>query len=652
MKKLKVLLLTLFLTLSLVACGNANNTDDKTKKETVDTKDSVETEENTDKEEASLKDGTYTGKAEGHQGPVEVEVSISDGKIADVKVTKTSESPGVAKALEIIPERIKEAQSYNVDVVSGATFASNAITRATKDCLVQAGANEDDYSEKVAFPTKYEGPFETDVIVIGGGGSGLSAAISAEENGAKVIVVEKLGQVGGSTVFAGGALNAADTERAKSLKMTDLNIKTIEEAISREPKDDYEAKLQKQLKEDYDKFKKDGSKGMFDSVAFHALQTYNGGDYEGNPDLIDTLTKEAPNAVDWLIKNGAKIDDELGSATGSLWQRSHYGTKEFPNGTYLINTYADKIEKSDNIQLHLNSKATKLIKEKDRIVGVIVERDGKEYEYKASKGVIIATGGFGANVEMRQKYNEQWDDLGKQIGCSNSAVAAQGDGIVMAEKVGAELIDMGLIQLHPNGQPGTGMMMGQPHTSGLNRIFVNTEGKRFVAEDQRRDVLVESIYKQPEGVMWIVADGTRYPEGDEKIANDVETGKTFKANTIEELAEKMEVPVENLKQSIEQYNKIVDGEKDPLGLQSYDKKLGKAPFYAAKRLPTVHHTMGGLKIDTSGRVLDKNSKPISGLFAAGEVTGDIHGANRLGGNAITDVVVFGKIAGETAAKGE
>lgn len=636
------------------SCGNNNDKAEETKKEQAEeaeTKNSAEENSETENAEKSeLKDGTYTGTATGHQGPVEVEVLIKDGKISNLDITKTSESPGVKKALEIVPERIIEAQSYNVDEVTGATFASKAIINATKKAMLEAGASENDYSETVSFAKDPEESYEADVIVIGGGGSGLASAVSAHQNGASVLVIEKLGQIGGSTVFSGGAFNAADQERAKTLEMSDLNTETVESSLEREAHDDYEKQLQDQVKKDYEEWKNNGSEGMFDSAAFHALQTYNGGDYKGTPELIDVLTKNALEAVDWVEELGAHVDDNLGMATGALWERSHYGTEEYPNGTYLIDTFNDYIENNDNIDIHLNTQAKELIEEDGKIVGVKAESNGKEVIYKANNAVIMATGGFGANVEMRQKYNEQWADLGSQIGCSNSRPCAQGEGITMAENIGAQLTDMGLIQLHPNGQEKTGMMMGQPHTSGLNRIFINNEGDRFVAEDARRDVLVNAIYDQPDGNMWIVADGNRYPEGNEKIKNDVETGRTFKAETVEELAEMIGVPADHLQASIDQYNGVVDGKKDPFGLVNFDKKLGVPPFYAAKRLPTVHHTMGGLKINTEAQVLDKNDKPIPGFYAAGEVTGGIHGGNRLGGNAITDIDVFGRIAGENAAK--
>ena len=458
---------------------------------------------------------------------------------------------------------------------------------------------------------------------------------------------------GGSTIFSGGAFNAAAPERAKTLTMTYSNIDAVQALLDAETHDEYHESLKETVSEQFAEFKESGE-GMFDSAELHMLQTYTGGDFEGNPDLITTMCSNALDTTEWLAAIGADWKDDLGMATGALWQRSHYGTEEYPDGFTSIFPYVNYIENNDNIEIHYYTKANELIKEDGKIVGVKAvapREDNAEFTYTAGKGVVMATGGFGANVEMREKYNEQWDNLDSSIGCSNQSVSAQGDGIVMGEAAGAELVDMGLIQLHPNGEVGTGMMMGNPHTSGLNRIFVNKNGERFIHEDARRDDTVKAIYAQPEGYMWIVADSTRYPEGTELIDIPVELGKTLKADTVEELAALMEVDAENLQASIDQYNSIVDGEEDPLGLKLYDQKLGNAPYYAAKRIPTVHHTMGGLKIDTNAQVIDTDGNPIPGFYAAGEVTGDIHGGNRLGGNAITDINVFGRIAGENVAKG-
>lgn len=597
----------------------------------------------------TAKDGEYSATSNGFNGPVQVKTTIENGKIKSIDLVENYESFAVQRGIEQIKSDIIEQQSIKCDVVTGATFATRAVLSAVKDCLQQAGANLDDFSKEYVRGKLEKTEYSTDILIVGAGGAGLTSAVSAVQNGAQVIVVEKLGLTGGSTIFSGGAFNAADTERGKLTEMTEANVSAIKKLLDREPHDDYEKKLQDTVRTQLEAHLNAKETWLFDSVELHALQTYSGGDYQGNPELIDTLTQNALDGVNWLAEIGAPWQEKLGSATGSLWQRSHYGIDDgYPNGAPEIFPTTKFLNENENSNIHLYTQAKSLEKTEDGFV-LKADNKGQEITYHA-KSVIIATGGFGANVEMREKYNEQWDNLGPNIGCSNQNPSAQGEGILLAEQVGANLIDMGLIQLHPNGEEGTGMMMGQPHTSGLNRIFVNNEGERFVAEDSRRDVLVNAIYAQPGGNMWIVADGNRYPEGDPKIANYVTLGKTFKADTIEELAKMMNVDAANLQASIDQYNAIVDGQQDEFGLKTFDKKLGVAPFYAAKRIPTVHHTMGGIQINTKAEVLDSNGNTIPGLYAAGEVTGDIHGANRLGGNAIVDIVVFGKIAGQSAAE--
>ncbi len=597
-----------------------------------------------------VKDGEYSASANGHNGPMEIAVKFLNGKIEAVDIVSDFESNGVKRVLNTVPERIVKHQSLAVDTVAGATFAGRAVISGVSQCIAAAGGDPAQWEKAVPAEKPASTEYSADVIVIGAGGAGMSAGLAAHQAGAKVIILEKLGFPGGSTIFAAGAFNGADPVRGKATKMTETNREAVENLLNRKPFDEYEASLQKIVRKKFTEHLNSGSDGLFDCPEFHALQTYNGGDYKGTPELIEILTQKAPETIGWASSNGAVFRDTLGMATGALWQRSHYGTKDFPNGTTIIYPAVKYIKDHNDIDLHVDTQAVELIKEGNRVVGVKAKSKGHDITYKASKGVVVATGGFGANIEMRQKYNTQWADLGKKIGCSNQRRAAQGEGIVMAEKAGAQLIDMGFIQLHPNGEPGTGMMMGHPHTSGLNRIFVNNNGERFVAEDARRDVLVNAIYAQPDGNMWIIADGNRYPEGNAKIANFVTLGKTYKAASVKELAEMIQVPADKLQNSIDEYNSIVDGEADRLGLKTYGKKLGKAPFYAAKRVPTVHHTMGGLKIDTKGRVLDAADKPIPGLYAAGEVTGGIHGANRLGGNAITDISVFGRMAGTNIAK--
>ena len=231
--------------------------------------------------------------------------------------------------------------------------------------------------------------------------------------------------------------------------------------------------------------------------------------------------------------------------------------------------------------------------------------------------------------------------------------------IELAKKHGADLINLDDIQIHPCGTPGTGLMENI-RTSGRNRIFVNLEGDRFVNEGAARDVLAGAIFAQPKSTYYVVVNKVRYPSRDWVDANGatirdmVALGSVVEANTLEELAKKTGMDPAKLKASVDNYNKIVKGEmKDPLGFKADNKAdttLTEGPWYACKKVPTVHHTMGGIKINVNAQVIDVNGKVIPGLYAAGEVTGGIHGSNRLGGNAIADVMTFGRTAGTNVVK--
>lgn len=274
--------------------------------------------------------------------------------------------------------------------------------------------------------------------------------------------------------------------------------------------------------------------------------------------------------------------------------------------------------------------------------------------------MVIATGGFGANIPLRQKVNTGvWKDveLNNHIGTTNLNKAAQGEGLILAEKYGAALVGLDDIQLHPCGTPGTGLME-HIRTSGRNRIFVNSDGERFVNEGAARDVLAKAIFAQKGGQYWIVVNHLRYPSRDfidnngDSIKNMAAVGAVVEANTLEELAQKCKMDLTKLKASIDAYNKAVETKTpDELGFvanNKADRQMTEGPWYASRKVPTVHHTMGGIKINPQGQVLDAEGNVIPGLYAAGEVTGGIHGSNRLGGNAIADCMVFGRTAGTNA----
>ena len=485
---------------------------------------------------------------------------------------------------------------------------------------------------------------DVDVLVIGAGGAGLSAAVSATENGASVIVVEKMSMMGGNTLRSGGAFNSYDPEGQASTKMDDSLKATVEKLLAVEPVSDAHKQLIEDVQKQYDEYLASGSDSLFDSPEWHALQTLDAGDYIGNIDLILTLTRNTLNTKKWLTANGTTWDPTIRTVIGALWNRSAQTTNV--SGADFIAALSTQAEKN-GAQIYLDTKAESLLQENGKVVGAtITNAEGKTVTVNA-KSVVMATGGFAANVEMRVKYNTEWDDLGETI-ATNNHPGATGDGIVMGEAVGADLVDMGWIQLMPLFPVSGGGISGYVN----NAIYVNKEGLRYVNEDNRRDVLAQAALNQTDKVFFVINDQTEIDSVQIPQANldyMVENGMLFKGDTIEELAENMGVPADNLKKTIEDYGKAVDAQQDEFGRATWGARLDNPPYYAASYTPAVHHTMGGLRINTEAQVLNASGEVIPGFYAAGEVTGGIHGTNRVGGNAVPDALVFGKIAGANAA---
>ena len=574
---------------------------------------------------ASAEAGVFTGVGDsdiGGKGAIEVAVTVDEnGAVTAIEVTKNGDTAGISDpAVAQIPNLIVEQQTANVDAVAGATKTSDAIMAAVLDAVTKAGLDTVKWSTKVeTVAEKAEDvTIETEIVVIGGGGAGLAAAVQANQLGSKVLVLEKMGKVGGNTILAGGALNAVNDRSEQAIAYND-------------------------------------------SVEWHYTQTLSGGDYQGDPLLVHTLVSNAWDGVQWLMDLGMEFQDEtagLFTVTGGLWPRAHKPVE--PLGTGFFKTYMNYIDSHDNVDVMLNTCATEiLVDENGKACGVVATGEtGNTVTVKASKGVVVATGGFAANVELRSAYNTQWADLGDSIKTTNHA-GATGDGIKLMQKLGADFVQMGNIQLLPLGDPVTGSLSGNIEHDVETRIFINKEGNRFVNEGGRRDDMTNALFAQTDAYMWIVMDSDTYPTGDERnnfgeTANQlVESGRAVKADTLEELAEKMNVPADALIAAVTEFNRHAEGgdlagTPDEFGRTLYKTPIDTAPFYAAARVPTVHHTMGGVRINVNAQVLDENGNVIPGLYAAGEVTGGIHGSNRLGGNALTDTVVFGRIAGESA----
>lgn len=557
----------------------------------------------------------YSYTVEAHNAPMTVDVILKDGKIVNI-LTDNRESPGVGKkAIELLSKAMIEHQTVAVDAITGATVTSFALRGAVTANLKAAGLDTAKFQTKIP-KAELKPEYATEVAVVGGGGAGLVAAAAAVEAGARVVIIEKLGYLGGSTVVSGGGYNAPDPERQDR-------------------------------------------QGIEDSVEKFYDDTLRGGHGTNDPELVKVLTSRALEGMHWMEGKGLAFKPKVNTIVGGLYPRGHsaYG------GGYGYVAALEKFLRAypDRVTVLTDTTAKKLVKDASgRVVAVEALHNGKPVTIRASKGVVMATGGFAANVELRQKYNTGvWKELvlDEKIPSTNNFKASQGDGLKLAADAGADLINLSDIQLHPGGTPKTGIMSSWP--SGRNRIFLNTAGERFVNEDAARDTLCKAIFKEG-GTYWIVSNHVKYPSlatvsKNLTVGEMIELGQAFSGKTIEELAGKTGMDPTKLRASIDTYNAVVTGKTktDAFGFTkatSDDRPMTEGPYYATPMVPAVHHTMGGIRIDRNARVLDANGNAVPGLFAAGEVTGGVHGANRVGGNGIADVVVFGRIAGASAGE--
>lgn len=546
--------------------------------------------------------GTYTETATGFGGPVDVTITVSEDKIEEVKIEGDQETENIGSfAVDMLDDRIMEAQSPHIDALTGATVTSNAILGAAKKAMRDAGADLNAFpakeEEEVAEKDKKD--LDTDVVIIGAGGAGMTAAINTAQAGKDVILLEKMPYAGGNTTKATGGMNAAETH--------------------------YQAE-----------------QGIDDSVEQFVEDTMEGGHNINDKDLVTTLAENSAEAIDWLDSIGAPLP-KVSFSGGATNARIHAPEDGSGVGAYLVTSLLKKMDELD-INVMYDTKATSLISKDGTVTGVKAESRDTEYTINA-KAVILATGGFGNNEDMIVQYRK---DLKGTV--TTSAPGITGDGIVMAEDVGADLVDIEQIQLHPTVEQKTSMLITES-VRGDGAILVNQDGKRFTDELLTRDVVSAAELEQPGSYAYIIFD-QRLRDGLKAIEKYVSTGITVQGDTIEELAEKIDVDPATLAETLKNWNQYVADQNDPdFGRTTgMDKDLSQAPFYAIKIAPGIHHTMGGVHIDTDAQVIDKDGNPIPGLFAAGEVVGGVHGGNRLGGNAVADIVVFGKIASESAVE--
>ena len=611
---------------------------------------------------AAMTAGTYSATVSGMHGPMTVQVTVSEDRIESVEVTENVETPGLIDwPMREIPQEVVENQSVNVDTVTGVTVSSRAILSGVSKALEEAGANLDDFKKPVEKEVAEDEELTADVIIVGGGGAGLAAAVAATDEGASVIVIEKTGFFGGNAIVSGGIYNCPDPALQDHADITSSLDSLVEDALAEEPVSDLHKQVMDTVREQFAAYKQTDKK-VFDSPEWFALQTWNGGDKVGDLDMLLTFAENAYPSLEWIEGMGMQFADKINSASGSLYMRTH--TAVMPNGTGYFKAFEGNLAtKGDLFTAMMDTTGKSLIMDGDKVVGVnAVGKDGHKVTLHANKGVILATGGFAGNVEMRMKYcqSEKWPDLSAKVGTTNMP-GVTGDGIYMAENAGAELINMDQIQLLPYANPWTGATSDITLTYSAS-IYVNKNGERFVREDGRRDEMSLGIIAQPDGLMYQVFSADAVPDpktgktlGDKTVAYYLENHLAgyVQADTIEELAETLGMDPETLKATIDDFNACVRGEKtDDYGRITFTKELKTGPWYAYPRKPAAHHTMGGVNVDKGTHALRADGTQIEGLYCAGEITGNLHGANRLGGNAIVDFCVFGRIAGTNAAKGE
>ena len=587
--------------------------------------------------------GTYTATVKGMFEGLTVEVVVSDAAIEQVAVTAHNETDTGFPALEKIPQAIVDAQSVAVDSIAGATMTSVGIVEAVKQALTEAGADLEAFSTPVengAADLSYYpvmGSFEVpatwdesyDVVVVGSGFAGLSAAYASTVAGADTVLIEKLSTTGGNSATNGGQYAAYTSDAAADLQ-TKFDL-------------------------------------VPDTAEKHIEDTIVGGDRMSDIDLVTNMVYGSPYVLNLLLENGLQIRDTLARPGG------HYGYRTYVTenqvGADITSVQYQMVEKAGT-KVQLETKMVEIYRTRDegnRVVGIRVATADGYKTIEAKKGVILCTGGFGGNVEMRQT---QVPYLTADIPTTNIAAVSSGEGIYLAQSIGANTMQMSNIQRYPFANPENGVLdrfAVWPFTGpSYGVVYVDYMGNRYVNEGERRDVCADAASNSGfVSTYALCTDAQLTFAKPEEIADGIATGRLIAGDTLEELAENMNafaikgqfptVTAENLKNSVDRHNSFIDsGVDEDFGkvMASTMVKIEAGPYYAIPQYPSVHHTMGGLVITPHTEVKDIYGQIITGLYAAGEVTGGVHGTNRLGSNADADCCATGFISGTYVATGE
>lgn len=593
--------------------------------------------------------GDFTGTAKGFGGDVSVTLTLTDGAITGCTAEGKDETQGVgSEAIAKMPGEIAESGSIAVDGVSGATVTSTAIKEAAAAALTAADLNPDDYKTAVENnATAEDSTVDADVVVVGAGGAGMTAAITAAAEGKSVVILESQSMVGGNSVRATGGMNAGKTVYQDENEFGESAgvEKTLKTAAEKYADNKTITALAKTVSEQWAAYQANPT-GYFDSVELMELDTMIGGKGINDPELVETLCANSADAIDWLDEHGITLHN-VSSFGGASVKRIHRPVnaegKTVSVGSYMIPLLQENCEKA-GVKMMLDTTATEILTDANgAAVGVKATGASGETVTVNAKAVVLASGGFGANLDMVVKYKPELKGF-----MTTNAPGIQGQGIEMAQAIGAATVDMDQIQIHPTVEANTAALI----TEGLRgdgAILINEEGQRFIDEVGTRDVVSAAEIAQTGSYSWLVVDQAMV-DASSVIQGYIKKGYTVTGATYEELGKAMGVDAAAFAETMEKWNGYVEAKNDPdFGRTSFANPLNTAPYYAVKVTAGVHHTMGGLKINANTEVLNEKGEVIPGLFAAGEVTGGVHGANRLGGNAVADFTVFGRIAGAAAS---
>lgn len=547
--------------------------------------------------EPVLQDGVWTGSGEGRSGTIIVRLTVENHQITEAVVVSQSESSFAQDAINEILDLVLEKQAplnKEVDAVSGATLTSNGVIDAVNMAI--SAAMGEDTGEKTIYPDG-----TCDIVVVGAGGAGLSAAVEAASSGnLRIIVLEKQGILGGNTNYSTGGINAADTDVQRAL-------------------------------------------GIEDSPDLFYDDTMRGGKQMNIPSLVRSLADHSAATIAWLSSLGADLSD-VGLMGGSSVKRTHRPQGGAAIGPHLMKVLIEA-SSTANIEIRISNKVLGLLSDNGTVTGVTVENaDGSTYRLNA-KAVVIATGGFGANLPMVTSYQPSLAGF-----ATLNHPGATGDAFAWLEAVGGSTIQMEYIQIHPTAEAENHILITEA-VRGNGAILVNHQGKRFVNEMETRDVVSAAILNQEKEEAFLIFDQA-VRQSLASIETYANQHLMIEGEDAESLAANTGLPSSTFCATLAQYTSYQKtGIDEDFGRSSIEMTapLDTPPYYAIRVTPAIHHTMGGIHVDADMHVLRSDDTPIPGLFAAGEVTGGVHGANRLGGNGVADIVVNGKIAGHGAA---